>query len=129
MKELPPDQAAAPTGNVAIQVARNPHYRTKLAPFRLFNPMQIAPLRARKSSELLVVMLKLLPRGLESSPFFAFFFWHRLPRELRVLLSEEDHTNKRSVAENADRFWAHNVRHSHDVVAAVRGESGGVTFL
>jgi hypothetical protein len=52
-----------------------------------------------------------------------------LPRELRVLLSEENHTNGRALAANADRFWAHNVRHSHDVVAAVRGESGGVTFL
>ncbi len=40
---------------------------------------------------------------------------------LRLLLSEEDHTNKRSVAENADRFWAHS---SYDVLAAVRGESG-----
>jgi hypothetical protein len=36
-----------------------------------------------------------------------------------VLLSDEDHTDRRALAVKADRLWAHNAQHAHDVVAAV----------
>ncbi len=68
-------------------------------------------------------MLKLCPRGWETSPFITFFFLHRLPRKLRVLLSNEAHTNKRAVAVKADRLWALNMQHAHDTVAVVAWDS------
>jgi hypothetical protein len=80
---------------------------------------QIPPLGAQKPSELLAAMLKLCPRGQEGSPFFTFFFLHRLPRQLRVLLSDEDHADRRALAVKADRLWAHNAQHAHDIVASV----------
>jgi hypothetical protein len=86
----------------------------------------------QRPSELLAAMLKKCPRGQEDSPFFRYLFLHRLPRELRVLLSDVDGTDRRVLAERADHLWSHNVRgHSdtvaaavpEDVVAAVRGRS------
>jgi hypothetical protein len=64
-------------------------------------------------------MLKLCPRGQEGSPFFTFFFLHHLPHQLRVLLSDEDHTDRQALAVKADRLWAHNAQHTHDVAATV----------
>ena len=88
----------------------------------------------QRPSELLAAMLKKCPRGQEDSPFFRYLFLHRLPRELRVLLSDVDGTDHRVLAERADHLWSHYVRgHSdtlavaaavpEDVVAAVRGRS------
>jgi hypothetical protein len=65
---------------------------------------QIPPLGAQKPSVLLAAMLKLCPRGQEGSPFFTFFFLHLLPRQLRVLLSDEDHTDWRALVVKADRL-------------------------
>jgi hypothetical protein len=84
---------------------------------------QIPPLGAQKPSELLASMLKLFPRGQEGSAFFTFFFLHRLPMQLRVLLSEEDHTDRRALAEKADRLWAYNAHHTPDVVAVISRDS------
>ena len=84
---------------------------------------QFPPLGAQKPSELMAAMLKLCPRGQEDSAFFTFFYLHRLPRELRVLLTEEDFTNRRALAEKADRLWAHNAKHGGEFVAAIGGDS------
>jgi hypothetical protein len=48
------------------------------------------PLWAHKPSEVMAAMLKLSPRGPEDLPFFTFFYLHRLPRELQLLLKEMD---------------------------------------
>lgn len=79
-------------------------------------------LGGRKPSELLADMLELCPAGQHNSVFFVGLFLQRLPREMRVLLSHDDHSDLRLLAAKADRLLAYSGRQSHDVVAAVPGE-------
>jgi hypothetical protein len=80
---------------------------------------KVEPLGARKPSELLATMIELCPRQQLDSPFFFYFFLQRLPREIRVLLSEEDPKDIRAIAEKADRLVDLHVPQHHDAVAAV----------
>jgi hypothetical protein len=74
----------------------------------------------KKPSEMLAEMTRLCPRGQENSVFFTYCFLHRLPREIRVLLSDVDHGDRRALAVRADQIWAHNSKYAHDsTVAAV----------
>jgi hypothetical protein len=79
---------------------------------------KVEPLGSRKPSDLLAAMIELCPRQHLDSPFFLYFFLQRLPREIRVLLAEEDPRDVRRIAEKADRLVALHVPH-HDAVAAV----------
>jgi hypothetical protein len=84
---------------------------------------QLPPLGAQKPSELLAEMLRLCPRGQENSLFFTYLFLHRLPRELRVLLTDVDHNDRRLLSERADQLWAHYAKHSHSTMACIEGAS------
>jgi hypothetical protein len=85
----------------------------------------LPPLGGRKPSEMLAEMVRVCPRGEERSVFFTYAFLHRLPRELRVLLTDVDHNDRRALALRADDLWAHNARSAHDVaVAAVSSPAG-----
>ncbi len=84
---------------------------------------QLPPLGAQKPSELLAEMLRLCPRGQENSLFFTYLFLHRLPRELRVLLTDVDHNDRRLLSERADQLWAHYTKHSHSMMACIEGAS------
>ena len=64
-------------------------------------------------------MLRLCPRGQENNAFFNCLFLNKLPRELRILLSEADMADKQALGARADLFAAHNSKQAHDVVAAV----------
>jgi hypothetical protein len=68
-------------------------------------------------------MLKLCQREQEDLAFFTFFHLHRLPMELRVLLTEADFRNRRALVEKAERLWAHNAKHSSELVAAIGGDT------
>jgi len=83
---------------------------------QLFN---VEPLGGRKPSELLAAMLALCPKGEEQSSFFSFLFLQRLPRELRVLLAEDDHKNLRALADKADKLHALQAKQAFDCAAAV----------
>ena len=78
------------------------------------------PLGARKPSEMLAAMMEFVPKGDEKSTFLAYFFLQRLPAEVRVLLSEDDHTDLRTLAARADRLMAHSTTSVGGVVAAVK---------
>jgi hypothetical protein len=80
---------------------------------------RMEPLGGRKPSELLAAMLELCPRDQHCSPFFFYFFLQRLPREIRVLLSEESPADIRKVAEKADRLMVLHCPQHHDTVAAL----------
>jgi hypothetical protein len=80
---------------------------------------KLEPLGARKPSDLLAAMMELCPPAHTNSPFFLFFFLQRLPREIRVLLSEEDPADIRKIAEKADRLVIHYTPQQHDTVAAL----------
>ncbi len=64
-------------------------------------------------------MLRLCPRGQENNAFFNCLFLNKLPRELRILLSEAEMADKQALGARADLFAAHNSKQAHDVVAAV----------
>ena len=76
-------------------------------------------LGGRKPSELLADMMEMCPAGQEGNVFFVGLFLQRLPREIRVLLSHDDHSNLRVLAAKADKMLAYGGRQAHDVVAAV----------
>jgi hypothetical protein len=81
------------------------------------------PLGARKPSELLNHMLELCPRGEEKNKFFLFLFLQRMPKELRVLLTEADLTEPRDLATKADRHWAMLTHQTHGMIAEVEAEA------
>jgi hypothetical protein len=83
----------------------------------------LPPLGAQKPSELLAEMLRLCPRGQENNAFFNCLFLNKLPRELRILLSEADMADKQALGARADLFAAHNSKQAHDVVAVVAAVS------
>jgi hypothetical protein len=68
-------------------------------------------------------MLRLCPRGQENNAFFDCLFLNKLPRELRILLSEAEMADKQALGARADLFAAHNSKQAHDVVAAVAAVS------
>jgi hypothetical protein len=81
--------------------------------------MRLPPLGDRKPSVMLAEMLEFCPAGEATTAVFAFLFLQRLPREIRVLLSEDDPADMRAIAEKADRLIAIHVPQSHDSCAAV----------
>jgi len=85
------------------------------------------PLGARKPSQLLAEMMELCPREEHGSKLFAALFLQRLPREIRVLLAHDDHSDLRLLAVKADQLIAFHKQQPHEVavveedtVAAVR---------
>jgi hypothetical protein len=68
-------------------------------------------------------MLKLCLREQEDSAFFSFFYLHNLPRELRILLAEENFSNRLALAEKAGHLWAHNSKQGRGIIAAIGGNS------
>jgi hypothetical protein len=84
--------------------------------------MQLPPLGDRKPSVLLAEMLEFCPAGESSTAVFAFLFLQRLPREIRVLLSEDNPADMRAIADKADRLIAMHVPQSHNTCAAVAAE-------
>jgi hypothetical protein len=75
---------------------------------------QMPVLGARKPSDLMAAMLEICPRGEEKTELFACLFLQRLPREIRVLLSEVDHKDPKALAAQADRHWG-----LHETLAAI----------
>jgi hypothetical protein len=77
-------------------------------------------LNGRKPSEMLAAMNKLKPA--DDKQFFAYFFLQRLPREVRILLSQEPVADMRALAEKADALMALHVPQQHDVAAVAQPE-------
>ncbi len=71
--------------------------------------LAMPPLGARRPSELLADMLEICPLGL---------FLQLLPREIRVLLTHEDHTDLLRLAAHADRLVAFSSSQPHEVAVA-----------
>jgi hypothetical protein len=77
--------------------------------------MAMEPLGGRKPTELLAAMQKLRPS--QDEAFFAWAFIQRLPREVRVLLAQDDTSDMRKIAEKADALVALHQPQHHDVAA------------
>ena len=90
------------------------HHLTDFQRVELLHAMET--LGSRKPSELLADMLELCPIDQQNNIFFSVLFLQRLPRDIRVLLTHEDHTDLRRLAAHADRLVAYGGR--TDTVAA-----------
>ncbi len=84
--------------------------------------LAMGPLGGRKPSELLADMLEICPPGQQQNIFFAGLFLQRMPREIRVLLAHEDHSDLRALAAHADRLLAFNGWQGSETVAAAAAE-------
>ena len=71
----------------------------------------VEPLGGRKPSELLADMWELCPDNQHNSIFFAALFLQLLPREIRVMLSHEDHSDLHCLAAHTDHLIAFGGRH------------------
>jgi len=69
-------------------------------------------LGSRKPSQLLAAMLELCPEGHTTSPFFTALFMQRLPREIRILLTEQDMEDLQALAAKADSLHVHVLQES-----------------
>jgi hypothetical protein len=78
--------------------------------------MRLPPLSDRKPLVMLAEMLEFCPAG-ESAT--AFLYLQQLPREIWVLLSEDDPAGMRAIAKKADWLIAMHVPQSHDACVAV----------
>jgi hypothetical protein len=83
--------------------------------------MKLPPLGDRKPSVMLAEMLEFCPAGESTTAVFTYLFLQRLPREIRVLLSEDDPADVRAIADKADCLIAMHVPQHHDACAAVAG--------
>jgi hypothetical protein len=88
--------------------------------------MKLPPLGDRKPSVMLAEMLEFCPAGESTTAIFTYLFLQRLPREIRVLLSEDDPADVRAIADKADRLIAMHVPQHHDACAAVAGGEDGL---
>jgi hypothetical protein len=81
--------------------------------------MKLPPLGDKKSSVMLAEMLEYCPAGESTSTIFANLFLQRLPREIWVLLSEDDPADMQTVADKTDRLIAMHVLQGHYACATV----------
>jgi hypothetical protein len=81
--------------------------------------MRLPPLGDRKPSVMLAEMLEYCPAGESATAVFAYLFLQRLPREIRILLSEDDPADMRAIANKADRLIAMHVPQGHNTCAMV----------
>jgi hypothetical protein len=81
--------------------------------------MRLPPLGDRKPSVMLAEMLEYCPAGKSATAVLAYLFLQRLPREIHVLLSEDDPADMRAIADKADRLIAMHVPQGHDACATV----------
>jgi hypothetical protein len=72
-----------------------------------------------EASVMLAEMLEFCLAGESATAVFACLFLQRLPREIRVLLSEDDPADMRAIADKADRLIAMHVPQGHDACAAL----------
>ena len=78
-------------------------------------------LGGQRPSEMLTSMLQLCPAGEGETKLFRYLFLQRLPRELRVMLSEDGASPIAVLAERADQLWSyHSFGHGGGRVAAVQ---------
>jgi len=84
--------------------------------------LAMEPLGGRKPSELLADMWELCPADQHNNIFFVALFLQRLPKEIRVLLTHEDHSDLRRLAAHADRLVAYSGRQGGAICASATEE-------
>ena len=80
------------------------HQLTEIQKVELFFNMD--DLGSKRPMELLTEMMELVKPGEEKTQLFAMLFMRRLPPQVRVQLTEDNHADLRALAEKADRCAA-----------------------
>jgi hypothetical protein len=83
--------------------------------------MKLPPLGDRKPSVMLAKMFEYCPVGESTTAVFTYLLLQRLPREIQVMLSEDDPGDVRAIADKAVRLIAMHVPQHHYAWAAVAG--------
>jgi hypothetical protein len=81
--------------------------------------LQHKPLGGQRPTEVLADLTQLCPAGETGTRIFRLLFLHRLPRELRIILSEDITSSLSALAARADMLWSHTPHTGSDAVAAV----------
>ncbi len=81
--------------------------------------MRLPPLGDWKPSVMLAKMLDFCPAGKSATAVFAYLFLQRLPREISILLSEDDPADMQAIADKAGRLIAMHVPQGHDACAII----------
>jgi hypothetical protein len=66
-----------------------------------------SPLAGQRPTELLADLTQYCPEGETAMKIFRLLFLHRLPRELRIILSEDTTSTLAALAARADQLWSH----------------------
>ena len=82
-----------------------PYYQLKEALLASHKLTEFQKVELILTMEPLADMSELCPGGQHNNIFFAILFLQRLPSEIRVLLTHEDHTDLRRLAAHADRLF------------------------
>jgi len=80
-------------------------------------------LGSRKLSQLLAAMLELCPEGETRSTFFSCIFLKKLPRELKILVSETDTGDLQALAAKEDALHTH-AQPEGNVMAVAESKDG-----
>ena len=88
---------------------------------RLERLSSIQGLGGQKPSELLATLTQLCPPGENNTVLFRFEFLKRLPRELRIIIAEDD-ADLTALAARADVLWSHNSKAASHTLAAVAAQ-------
>jgi hypothetical protein len=89
--------------------------------------MKFHPLGDRKPSVMLAEMLEYCPAGESTAAIFTYLFLQRIPREIRVFMSEDDPADVRAIADKADSLIAMHVPQHHNAYDAVTGDAVAAT--
>jgi hypothetical protein len=85
--------------------------------------MKLLPLGDRKLSVMLAEMLEYCPVGESTTAIFTYLFLQRLPREIRVLLSEDDPADVQAIADKAGHLIAMHMPQHHKTCAVAGSEN------
>jgi hypothetical protein len=80
-------------------------------------------LGGRKPSDLLHEMIEVCLTGHETSPFFVFLYLQCLPRELRIMLGEDNVDDLRAIGLKAEKLWSIHNHQQHGEVVSLSSSS------
>ena len=97
---------------------------------RMEKLLQVQPLGAQRPTELLADMVQLCPAGEAGTKLFRMLFLQRLPKDLRIILAEDETSGLQDLAARANILWSHASELQSSTVAAVgEDESSSVAAV
>jgi hypothetical protein len=86
---------------------------------------QHRPIPGQRPSEVLAELTQFCPLGESNTKIFRLLYLSRLPRELRIILSEDTDSPLTALAARADQLWSHTPQHGSGVAAVSSSDTDG----